>query len=272
MIQRMLSKALASKRVTKPIKYHGLPASIGKSKKEAFNYIKEKVMGKAQGWKEQLLSQAGKEILIKVVASALSVYSMSCFLLPQAICDDITKAMRQFGWGYKDNNKKTHWIKWDLFCKAKKEGGIGFRDPKSLNLALMCLAKQAWRIVSNPNSLLAMVLKGRYFKNGSFFQATVPPCSSLGWRSLIKGREVLQKGLFWQIGNGNSINFLTDPWLLNPGLQIAITARLSIVMVFSIFLSYSITCTNCMNTKFASLCECKAQTGVLMLEPCVGVW
>ena len=39
-------------------KYLGLPSLVGKRKKESFNFIKEKVWRKLQGWEAKLLSQA----------------------------------------------------------------------------------------------------------------------------------------------------------------------------------------------------------------------
>ena len=47
--------------------YLGLPSLVGKNKKTSFNYIKEQDWRKLQGWKEKLLSQAGREVLIKAV-------------------------------------------------------------------------------------------------------------------------------------------------------------------------------------------------------------
>ena len=37
-------------------KYLGLPPVVGRHKKVSFNYIKDRVWGKLQGWKEKLLS------------------------------------------------------------------------------------------------------------------------------------------------------------------------------------------------------------------------
>ena len=48
-------------------KYLGLPSFVGKRKKESFNYIKEKVWRKLQGLEANLLSQAGREVLLKAV-------------------------------------------------------------------------------------------------------------------------------------------------------------------------------------------------------------
>jgi hypothetical protein len=59
--------------------YLGLPVYMGQSKTQTYGYLKEKVSQQIQGWKEKLLSKAGKGILIKVIAQAISTYAMSCF-------------------------------------------------------------------------------------------------------------------------------------------------------------------------------------------------
>ena len=47
-------------------KYLGLLAVVGRNKKVSLNYIKERVWSKLQGWKEKLLSQASREVLLKL--------------------------------------------------------------------------------------------------------------------------------------------------------------------------------------------------------------
>lgn len=50
-------------------------------------------------WKEKLLSKAGKEVLIKVVAQAIPTYSMSCFKILDSLGDEMTSLIRNFWWG-----------------------------------------------------------------------------------------------------------------------------------------------------------------------------
>lgn len=46
-------------------------------------------MGKIQGWKQSTLSQAGKEIMIKIVAQAIPTYHMNILKFPMVVCNDI---------------------------------------------------------------------------------------------------------------------------------------------------------------------------------------
>lgn len=56
-------------------KYLGLLAVRGRSKQEIFATIRERVWKKVKGWKEKLLSRAGRKILIKAVAQACPMYA-----------------------------------------------------------------------------------------------------------------------------------------------------------------------------------------------------
>lgn len=64
-------------------KYLGMPSCAGRNGTVVFNPLKYKIWAKLNCWASQLLSIAGKEILIKVVAQAISTYYISCFKLPK---------------------------------------------------------------------------------------------------------------------------------------------------------------------------------------------
>ena len=97
-----------------------------------------------EGWKEKILSKAGKEILIKAVAQAIFTYTMSCFKLLNALCEDLTSMIRNFWWGQRKDEKKTDWLSWEKMCELKANGGMGFKKLQQFNLAL--LAKQGLRL------------------------------------------------------------------------------------------------------------------------------
>ena len=76
-------------------KYLG-PSQVGRDKKVSFNYIKERVWTKLQGWEGKLLSQTGREVLIKAVIQAILTFAMGCFMLPLGLCHEIKALIKTF--------------------------------------------------------------------------------------------------------------------------------------------------------------------------------
>lgn len=148
-----------------------MPTQFGRSKVQDFNFIMDKVIKKLKGWKERNLSFAGRGVLIKAVAQAIPVFVMSCFLLPQEICDRIERAVCQFWWGSDGESKKIHWVRKDKILKSTIDGGLGFRNLRDFNLAM--LAKQIWRLHTNQHSLISKVFKTKYYPTNDVLQATV---------------------------------------------------------------------------------------------------
>lgn len=57
--------------IEKTGKYLGIPSNWGQTRKDVFAWILAKVNIKLEGWKENLLTKAGKEVLIKTVIQVL---------------------------------------------------------------------------------------------------------------------------------------------------------------------------------------------------------
>jgi hypothetical protein len=142
---------------------------LGVAKAKEFEYLKERIWLKIQGWKEKLLSKAGKELLIKVITQAIPTYAMSCFDLTKSLCDEISAMICRYWWSQQDKKNRCHWIGWEKMTRTKQDGGMGFRELHIFNLAM--LARQSWRMLQNPSSLCAVVLKALYFPDASILQA-----------------------------------------------------------------------------------------------------
>lgn len=192
-------------------KYLGLPAIVGVDRSDSFEHFIERIIQRVNGWKENHLSIRGKEILIKALAQAIPVYAMSVFQIPIGVCKRMMDAIAKFWWGYDANSNKMYWYAWWKLCFPKSEGGMGFRDFHSFNLAM--LAKQAWRLITEPGSLYARVLRAKYYPGGNILKAGPKAGSSFTWQSILAGLCTFKRGYVWRVGNGENINIWRDPWI-----------------------------------------------------------
>lgn len=151
-------------------KYLGLPSLVGRSKKKVFGFIKEKLWKRVQSWRPKSISQAGKTILIKNGAQSIPSYCTSCFLLPKTLCREMERIMNKYWWNSKPRqNIGINWLGWGDMSMSKHRGGLGFRSLYGFNIAL--IGKQCWKLIKDPQSLVARLYKGRYFPNCDLLQA-----------------------------------------------------------------------------------------------------
>ena len=84
--------------------------------------------------------------------------------------------------------------------QPKSMGGLSFKDFELFNMAM--LARQAWRLLQNPDSLSARILKSIYYPDTTILEAVLGNHPSQIWRAMIEGRDTLKLGLIKRIGNG----------------------------------------------------------------------
>ena len=166
---------------------------------------------KLEGWKENTMSKAEKEILIKAVVQALPQYAMSIFKIPISVCWAIEQKIITFWWKNQTATKGVHSRKAEILKQRKDRGGLGFRDLISFNKAMLC--KQAWQLEQNHTTLCSQVLKGIYYPTKSFWKAEKGSRPSWGWQSILMGRAAIEDAVMWSVGNGQQINIREDKWL-----------------------------------------------------------
>ena len=74
----------------------GLLAHWGKSSNATLAWFKEVVFSKIDGWKEKLLNQVGKEVLIKAVLQAIPSYAMAVMRFPKGFCSRLCSSIACF--------------------------------------------------------------------------------------------------------------------------------------------------------------------------------
>lgn len=146
------------------------------------------------------------------MAQAIPAYCMNIFLIPISILHELQRMLNGYWWGGKREVRQgINWLAWGRMCSSKRKGGMGFRDFRSFNLALLC--KQVWRFLTNTNTLCYRVFKSKYFPNGDLLSTNVSNTASFVWRSVMASRDLLSRGTRWRIGNGEKVLAATDPWL-----------------------------------------------------------
>jgi hypothetical protein len=131
--------------------------------------------------------------------------------------------MQRFWWGYKDNTSRIHWMSWERMGTSKAKGGLGFRDLEVFNKAL--LSKQIWRLLQALDSLVAKILKAKYYPSSSILEANLGNRPSYLWRSFMTAQSVLKNGLQWRVGNETEIKVWSDKWLPRPTTYKPISPR-----------------------------------------------
>ncbi|KAJ8754033.1 hypothetical protein K2173_001931 [Erythroxylum novogranatense] len=214
LMKDLICHTLGVAETSEPSNYLGMPSVVGRGKKQVFHYVTEKLTKRMQGWKVKTLSKAGKDVLLRTVAQAMPNYLMSLFLLPISTCQELETLMNGFFWhnGGRDN-KGLRWMQWKKLAIPKIFGGLGYRELRHFNLAL--LTKQGWRILKFPNSIASSILKARYFPHTDFFSADLGNNPSQIWRSIHQAKALLIQGCRRRVGNGQSIQIWRDPWLMD---------------------------------------------------------
>jgi hypothetical protein len=121
-----------------------------------------------------------------------------------------------------------HWFAWWKMCIPKKQGGMAFRDIQSFNLAL--LAKQAWRLLVDLDSLCATVLRAKYFPEGDLLNYKLKKGSSYSWQRIWAGIQTFKRGAIWHVGDDSNINIWEDCWISSSPSHGVMTPRGNIVL------------------------------------------
>jgi hypothetical protein len=126
-----------------PLKYLGLPLGASFKLKSMWESLEGLMLRRLAPWKRAYLSKGGRVTLIKSTLSNMPTYMLSLFPISASMAKRIEKIQQDFlgGRGMNDDFK-FHLVEWDKVCSPIEDGGLGIRNIRRLNQAL--LGKWLW--------------------------------------------------------------------------------------------------------------------------------
>ena len=145
-----------------PIRYLELPLMGGRLSSREWQPVVATMERRLGGWRARLLSHGGRLELLKAVLSAIPTYYMSLLRVPVGVRKRMEAIMRNFFWhGAETDGTRGHaLIKWSTVCRPTAEGGLGVKNLRHTNTAL--LMKWVRRLMPAPSDMATQVLMDNY--------------------------------------------------------------------------------------------------------------
>uniref|UniRef100_A0A803PRV9 Reverse transcriptase domain-containing protein n=1 Tax=Cannabis sativa TaxID=3483 RepID=A0A803PRV9_CANSA len=185
-------------------KYLGNPFFFSAKKRRDFHFLKDKVLGRLEGWKAKNLSQVGRTTLVGSVLQSIPCYTMSTAMVPKAVCDELDRIVARFWWiGNAEKQRYRSFKTWSEICQPKRCGGLGLRRFRDINLAL--LSKLSWGMLSRADKAWVKLLESRYCQGLDAWRVEKRLGDSWVWQGILEARKVCKNGVGVLIGDGSDL-------------------------------------------------------------------
>lgn len=179
-------------------RYLGFPLFHDRVKKSDFHFLLEKVQTKLSAWKSRLLNKASRTTLARSVLASIPVYTMQNVWVLYSICSTLDASVRRFIWKNNNDGRGIHLVNWNTVSSPKQYGGLGVREARISNTAL--LGKLVWNLMHNSNKLWVEVLAHKYLGKASILSCAPKQNASSTWRSIQKTAIILKDGFAFRLG------------------------------------------------------------------------
>jgi hypothetical protein len=212
-IQRHITDILGFRRSSLPSKYLGIPLIDNPLRNSSWEHLLSSFAKRLSSWTFRVLNLPSRLVLLRSVLQALPIYSFSAMAAPRSVLSIIRNLQRNFLWQGFNTGKKIALVSWDKLCRPKAQGGLGLRDPLTMNKVLT--AKIWWRWLKQPQDLWAKFWRKKYTphvaeQNLIRWDGSNP--GSLIWTAAKQNKQVVTQNAFWEIRNGETALFWQDSW------------------------------------------------------------
>ena len=98
--------------------------------------------------------------MINSVLTTLPIFFLSFFRIPDKVVDKLVNIQRRFLWGGGLEQRKIAWVNWKFVCLPRDKGGLGIKDLRAFNTAL--LGKWKWELFQQHGDLWSRILISKY--------------------------------------------------------------------------------------------------------------
>ncbi|RVW84168.1 Structural maintenance of chromosomes protein 3 [Vitis vinifera] len=207
-----LAETLECKASGWPILYLGLPLGGNPRAGGFWDPVIERISRRLDGWQKAYLSFGERITLIQSCLTHMPCYFLSLFKLPASVAAKIERLQRDFLWSGIGEGKRDHLVRWDVVCKPKEIGGLGFGNISLRNLAL--LGKWLWRYPREGSALWHQVILSIYgsHSNGWDANTLVRWSHCCPWKAITQVFQEFSSFTRFVVGNGERIQFWEDLW------------------------------------------------------------
>ena len=196
-----------------PIQFLGFPLVARRLRSRDWQPVVETMERRLGGWRARLLSRGGRLVLLKAVLSAIPTYFMSVFRVPAGVCKRIEAIMRNFFWhgAETDGTQGRALVNWSAFCRPTAEGGLGVRNLRHTNTAL--LMKWVRRLMQASSNMTTRVLMDSYGIVLDWGQRSEQRRGELGfYKGLRPIFSQAQRMFQAKLEDGETFRFWNDDW------------------------------------------------------------
>ncbi|KAL4183553.1 hypothetical protein AMTRI_Chr11g155670 [Amborella trichopoda] len=150
---------------------------------------------------------AGRSTLIKASLANTPIYFMLLFQISASVSKRI-ELMRNIIWSGSVETKKIHLVSWNKIYTHKKKGGLGIRDLRKQNWAL--LGKWWCRIANHENQLSTQVIRSKYNISPQMWLLETYSTGLGIWKTLVSILPRFRTNIRFLARGGNKVRFWED--------------------------------------------------------------
>eukprot|EP00253_Pinus_taeda_P022654 PITA_22654 len=194
-VKSHLIRILGFKKGELPTKYLGNVLDYTSRRMKNWQGVLDKLNNKVANWAFRVLNIVGRIVLAKSVLQAIPIYPLSIMAAPVGVCAKIREIIRKFIWSGSDQKKKWALVSWSQLTERKEKGGLGLRDPETLNRVLG--AKLWWRWLSGGNDLWKTIWRTKYRMPASQIRGRVEE-NRISVKDYWKGNDISEGWRVWE--------------------------------------------------------------------------